>query len=227
MSQPIHAVIFDFDGLLVDSEPLQYAAWDAFVSRYGKVLDADIRAQMYGTRLVDSSALIAEVLELPLTPAEVAEERDALFFAMIPGRIKPKPGALELLADLEAREVKTALATSGHRRYVDAACESASIPRSFDVEVTGELVTYGKPHPETFLRAAELLGVEPGHCLVLEDSPQGVRAARAAGMVCFAVPDGIHADVDLSPAHRILNSLADILQAAADYGLVLSAVSQG
>lgn len=227
MARPIHAVIFDFDGLLVDSEPLQFAAWDAFVARYGKVLDADIRARMYGTRLIDSSALVAELLELPLSPAEVAKERDALFFSMIPGQIKPKPGALELLEELQKRRVKTALATSGHRRYVDAACESAGIPRRFDIEVTGEMVTRGKPDPETFLTAAELLGIEPERCLVLEDSPQGVRAARAAGMVCFAVPDEPHAGVDRSPAHLIIGSLAEVLEAACDYGLELSVVSQG
>jgi HAD superfamily hydrolase (TIGR01509 family) len=212
--------------LLVDSEALQFEAWDTFVTRYGCVLDADIRARMYGTRLVDSAILVAQLLEYRLSPEEVARERDELFFSMIPGRMRPKPGAIELLADLAKMRVPTALATSGHRGYVDAACDSAGIPREFNVEVTGDLVARGKPDPETFLTAAERLGVEPAHCLVLEDSPQGVQAARAAAMICFAVPDEHGSGADLSAAHLNLDSLVDVLPAARAYGLAFS-TSQG
>ena len=224
----IQAVVFDLDGLLIDSEPVQFAAWEAFVARYGRTLNADLMSRMYGTRLVDSAQMVARELDLPIDGAQVAVERDELFFSMIPGNIGAKPGAIELLAWLERAGVATALATSGHRRYVELACRSAGIPRSFDVEVTGDLVERGKPHPETFLRAAELLGVVSGATLVLEDSPQGVQAAVAAGAICFAVPDdpSRHA-VDLSHAHLIVPSLGDVAQAAADYGLEFSNSSQG
>ncbi len=224
----IDAVIFDLDGLLVDSEPVQYAAWDAFVACYGRSLTSDLKRRMYGTRLVDSAELVARELELPLTAAEVASERDAIFFKMIPGRIQAKPGAVDLLAWLGRHGIPTALATSGHRVYVDLAIESAAIQHVFTVEVTGDQVCHGKPHPETFQTAARLLGVQPERSLVLEDSPQGVAAAVAAGALCFAVPDDPgEREVDLSAAHRVLASLDDARAAAADYGVEFSTSSQG
>ncbi|CAN5782798.1 HAD family phosphatase [soil metagenome] len=224
----IQAVVFDLDGLLIDSEPVQFAAWEAFVAEYDRELHDDLRRRMYGTRLVDSAQMVAEELQLPIDGPQVASERDALFFSMIPGNIRAKPGAVDLLGWLRSEGVRTALATSGHQRYVDLACRSAGIPRRFDVEVTGDLVERGKPDPETFVAAARLLGVPASDTLVLEDSPQGVQAAVGAGAVCFAIPDdpGNH-DVDLSEAHRVVPSLAEVIRAARDYGLVFSNSSQG
>lgn len=224
----IAAVVFDLDGLLVDSEPVQYAAWDAFVSRYGRTLSDDQKRRMYGTRLVDSAELVASELSLPISAAEVAVERDSLFFEMIPGNVRAKAGAIELIQALDARSVPMALATSGHRAYVDLAIESAGIPRMFHVEVTGDQVARGKPHPETFLTAAQLLNVPVERTLVLEDSPQGAAAAVSAGAICFAIPDDPDLrQVDLSAAHRILTSLGDVLDAAGDYGIEFSNSSHG
>ncbi|MEZ4569136.1 MAG: HAD family phosphatase [Thermomicrobiales bacterium] len=193
---------------MVDSEPVQFAAWDAFVARYDRQLSDDMKIRMYGTRLVDSARMVAKELALPITAEQVAVERDGLFFEQIPGNILAKPGAVELLAWLQERSILTALATSGHKAYVDLACESAGIPRRFDVEVTGDLVRHGKPHPETFLTASARLGVPPAEVLVLEDSPQGVRAAVDSGAICFAVPDNpSQRPADLSLAHAIVGSL--------------------
>lgn len=224
----IRAVIFDLDGLLIDSEPLQFIAWDAFVRRYGKTLSEDQKRRMYGTRLVDSAELVARELELPIDARDVASERDALFFEMIPGNILPKPGAVELLQILHQREIPTALATSGHASYVELALKSANLPRHFDAEVTGDLVTNGKPHPETFLTAARLLEVAPHETLILEDSPQGVRAAVRSGAVCFAIPDDpARRDADLSDAQLVLSSLSEVLSALDRFGYSFSNSSHG
>jgi beta-phosphoglucomutase-like phosphatase (HAD superfamily) len=109
------------------------------------------------------------------------------------------------------------LATSGHRRYVDLALATAGIPRVFEAEVTGELVEHGKPAPDTFLVAAELLGLPPVDCLVLEDSPNGVRSARAAGAKVFAIRHLVSED-DLyaAGADRVFSSLFDVPAALAD-----------
>lgn len=119
-----------------------------------------------------------------------------------------------------------ALATSGHRRYVDLALQSAGLPRNFEVEITGELVERGKPAPDTFLLASERLGVRPQHCLVVEDSPNGVLAAVAAGMPAIAIPDG---RVTAPPAGAVfmLNSLEQLVPTLDRYAWTLSSGSQG
>jgi HAD superfamily hydrolase (TIGR01509 family) len=156
--------------------------------------------------------VVVQLLELDVSPEQVAIERDALFMSKVPGNIQPCPGAIDLLVtELELRGVPLALATSGHRRYVDLALESAGIPAGFDAEVTGEMVEKGKPDPETFLTAARLLSVDSASCVVLEDSPNGVRAAKAAGMLCVAIPNadtGLH---DLTDADAVLSSLDHVL----------------
>lgn len=207
----IEAVIFDLDGLLIDSEPLQFRAWSEYVATLGHTLTPEVLSQMLGRRLIDSSRIVVDAFGLDMPAGQVAEERDRYFLAMVPGQIGPQPGAIDLVETLHRRQIPMALATSGHRRYVDMALESAAIPRLFTAEVTGDLVTHGKPHPETFLTAASLLGIEPARCLVLEDAPNGVRAAVAAGMQCIAIPGHGSSPADLAGADAILDSLAGVI----------------
>lgn len=211
MSRSIQAVIFDMDGLLIDSEPLQIRAWRDYLDTHNKVLTDEVLAQMYGLRLSDSAKVVARLLELDVTPAQIATDRDAMFLATVPGNIEARPGAVDLVTELKRRGTPIALATSGHRVYVDLALESAGIPTIFDVEVTGEMVQRGKPDPETFLTAAALLDVDPDACLVLEDSPNGVRAAKAAGMTCIAIPNDDTTGLDLAMADEVMVSLDEVL----------------
>lgn len=216
MTRAISAVVFDLDGLLVDSEPVQLRAWELYLARHGQDLSHDLLAQMYGRRLSDAAAAVVASLGLGMSAEQVAAERDELFLAMAAGAIPAMPGALELLRQLSAMDVRLALATSGHRRYVDLALASAGIPSVFDVEVTGELVEHGKPAPDTFLVAADLLGVPAANCLVLEDSPNGVRAARAAGAHVFAVQHLAGKDeLIVAGADRVLSSLSELPAALA------------
>ncbi|HUG16777.1 MAG TPA: HAD family phosphatase [Thermomicrobiales bacterium] len=207
----IAAVVFDLDGLLIDSEPLQAWAWDEYVSRFGARLTPEVLRRMLGRRAVDAVEIAIEMLDLPVTGADALRDRDDIFLAAVPGAIAPMDGAPELLAELRARGVPVALATSGHRRYVDLALASAGLSGQFDVEVTGEMVTHGKPHPDTYLQAARMLDMAPERCLALEDAPNGIASAKAAGMLCFAVcadPDSPH---DISQADVVLPSLREVI----------------
>jgi HAD superfamily hydrolase (TIGR01509 family) len=218
----IAAVVFDLDGLLVDSEPLQAWAWDEYVSRFGARLTPDVLHRMLGRRAVDAVEIAVEMLELPVTGADALRDRDEIFLAAVPGAILPMDGATELLATLRQRRVPIALATSGHRRYVDLALESSGMTGTFDVEVTGEMVTRGKPHPDVYLQAARLLGITPEHCIALEDAPNGIASAKAAGMLCFAVssdPDSPH---DISHADAVLASLRDVIPTLETRGIALA-----
>jgi HAD superfamily hydrolase (TIGR01509 family) len=207
----IDAVVFDLDGLLVDSEPLQLRAWETYLERFKRALTDEMLSRMYGLRMVDSAELVARELALPVAPADVVRDRDALFLATVPGNVFAMPGAVELLAALRERSIRTALATSGHRRYVDLALESAGLVGAFDVEVTGDLVAKGKPAPDTYLRAAELFGLPPGSCLALEDAPNGVTSAHSAGMRCFAIPNHGTRHYAFDGADAVLTSLSEVV----------------
>lgn len=205
------AVIFDLDGLLIDSEPLQLAAWEAYLARFGATMTPDVLNRIFGLRLVDAAAVVVEVLNLPVSVKDVVRDRDAIFLESVPGAIEAMPGAGDLIDAIRRADLGVGLATSGHRRYVDLALASAGLVGQFDVEVTGELVERGKPAPDVYLRAAELLGVEPAACLALEDAPNGVRAALSAGMACFAIPNHSTETLRFDEATAVLRSLDDVL----------------
>jgi len=207
----ISAVVFDLDGLLIDSESLQQWAWREYASRHGKTLEPDMFHQMLGMRNVDAVEIAIRLLELPVTGDVALRDRDAIFLAAVPGAILPLPGAIELIEMLRSQGIPLALATSGHRRYVDLALESAGLANLFDVEVTADLVTRGKPDPEVYLQAARLLDIAPQHCLALEDAPNGILSAKAAGMMCFAVPGETDQPLDYSAADAVLGSLAEVV----------------
>ncbi|RIK47119.1 MAG: HAD family phosphatase [Chloroflexi bacterium] len=209
----IRAVVFDLDGLLVDSEPLQLAAWDRYLERFGVALTPDLLDRMLGLRLVDSAKVIVESLDLPVTAEVVMRDRDAIFLASAQGAIRAMPGATALIAGLRERKVRLGLATSGHRRYVDLALESAGLRGAFDIEVTGEHVERGKPAPDAYLVAARLLNLPPGRCLALEDAPNGVLSAVSAGMRCIVVPGHVPDAPEFALADATVSSLDAVLGA--------------
>lgn len=184
------AVVFDFDGLLADSEPLQIRAWQEFLASYDLRLEDQLINEMFGLRVRDSAKVVQERLNLPITPEEVMEMRDRIFLKLVATELPLMTGAKELIAWLQNdTPLRLALATSGHRRYITAALGVTGLDGSFETIVTGDDVEHGKPHPEIYLAAAAGLGIDPLHCLALEDAPHGVRSAKSAGMICLAVPN--------------------------------------
>ncbi|MEX1157990.1 MAG: HAD hydrolase-like protein, partial [Thermomicrobiales bacterium] len=141
----VQGVVLDLDGLLIDSEPLQAWAWHEYVARFGAVMTPDVLGRMLGLRAVDAVKILIEMLDLPVDAATALRERDDIFLAAVPGAIHAHAGARSLIDALKQRGTPLALATSGHRRYVDLALASAGLTGLFDREVTAELVTRGKP----------------------------------------------------------------------------------
>ena len=203
----IEAVLFDFDGLLADSEPLQKAAWRTYLAQQDRVLEPTLIDRMFGLRLVESAALVRDELDLPFSIQEVMDARDAVFLQSLAGVLQPMPGAAETVAAMRRLGVRTALATSGHRRYIDLALRELGLEHAFDAIVTGDTVARGKPAPDIFLRAAELVGVVPAACVVVEDAPHGIAAARAAGMLAVAIPNELTRALDFGQAQLIYTSL--------------------
>lgn len=210
---PVRAVIFDLDGLMVDSEPLAKQAWRALLARYGHVLDAETMGATYGLRPQDSARLIHERYDLPLSAEEVSKAQSALFWEQIEEGLKPMPGINELLAAVDARGLPRAVATASGRAYAPLALRAAGIADGFQALITGQDVAHGKPAPDIFLAAAHALDVAPTACMALEDSALGIQSARTAGMLAVAVPNQMTAKLDFTPAHRVMPSLAAVLEA--------------
>ena len=181
-----HAVFFDMDGLLLDTEPLWFAVETELLEELGGSWTADDHALLVGSALAVSSAFIAERAKTPVTPAEVARELVTRMTRTLREKATLHSGARELLAQLDDASIPRALVSSSHQVLVDAALEALGL--RFDAVVSGDAVQRNKPDPEPYLRAAELLGVPPRAGVALEDSPVGVAAALAAGCRVVAIP---------------------------------------
>jgi HAD superfamily hydrolase (TIGR01509 family) len=198
------------DGLMVDSEPLAQQAWLDFLAEHGHTMDQAAFDAILGLRLMDSARVVKERFDLPLTVEQVAARRSALFLAALVGNLKPMPGLHRLLEAVDAHGLPRAVATSSPAAYAPVALREVGAAEGFAAVITGDTVARGKPAPDIYLVAAAALGLSPTVCLALEDSPNGVRAAKAAGMRCIAVPNALSAGLDLSAADAVLPCLADV-----------------
>ena len=201
------AVLFDMDGLLIDSEPLWLAAETAVMKRLGAGwTEADQRALLGGSLKRTVHYLRAKATR-PQPPDVVAR----WLMSGIEDRVRREgvplqPGARELLAEVAAAGLPHALVTSSERGFMDAVLASTGL--RFDVTVCADDVSVTKPDPEPYLLAAKLLGVDPGRCVALEDSPNGVASAEAAGCRVIAVPSLL--PIPAGPGRTVVRSLLDL-----------------
>ncbi len=210
-------VVFDLDGVIVDSEPIHEQATDEYLASLGIPDDEALRQDMMGRRVRELTDVLAKRLGRP--PQEVSAEREAIFWRLLErDGPRPMPGLDAAIARLSRAGLELAVATSGTRAYVGFVLERLGVRAAFKAVVSGDDVTLGKPDPETYLLTAELLGADPADCVALEDTFHGVTAARSAGMHAVAVPNALTAGMDFSAADAVV---AD-LEAAAEYVLAPS-----
>ncbi|MBN1571557.1 MAG: HAD-IA family hydrolase [Acidobacteria bacterium] len=212
MAPEITHIIYDNDGLLLDTEPFYTKAHQIMAARFGKVFDWAVKSKMIGLRAEDSANVIINALQLPFSVAEYLEERKHLLKEMFP-QAEPMPGAVHLTMHLHGLGIPQAVATSSDRYYFDLKItHHKEWYKIFQCVVFGDdpEIRQGKPAPDIFLLAAERLRADPSHCLVVEDSPAGIEAARAAGMFAVAVPDPNMDDRVYSGAHQIIRSLNEL-----------------
>lgn len=203
-----NAVLWDMDGTLVDSEPYWLLSESALAQDYGKVWTQENGHELIGKSLYDSSAILKDRFDIKdLSAQQIIDRLTDSVISKLQHSLPWRPGALELLMELRQAGVKTALVTMSMRRMALAVVEAIPF-QAFDVVVAGDDVTFGKPHPEPYEKAAQLLGFLPSECIAIEDSVTGLQSAEAAG----CLPLGI---VNLMPLEQtgtrvIRDSLSNI-----------------
>jgi len=205
------AVIFDMDGVLVDSYRAHLQSWQFMADELGKGLT---EAQFVATFGRTSREIIAEHWGADfLTREEIADfdrRKEALYRQLVIQDFPVMDGAIELIGDLHAAGFRLAVGSSGPPENVALAVERLDAARFFDVLVTGKDVHRGKPDPQVFLVAAERLGVPPADCAVVEDAPVGILAANAAKMASIALVSTGHTPESVSDARLVVRTLREL-----------------
>lgn len=208
----IRALIFDFDGLILDTETAGYMTWQAIYREHGCELPLEKWEQVLGS---DSSMGGFDIVEYlkelsgqPVVREAVLQDRLARRMEILAAQ-PVLPGVVEHIDAAKRRGLRLAVASSSSREWVDGHLKRLGLRHRFQAVLTADDVQRVKPAPDLFLAACRAVGVRPHEAIVLEDSPHGVEAARRAGIFVVAVPNPLMRHLDLSQANLVLHSLAD------------------
>jgi beta-phosphoglucomutase len=204
-----YGVIFDMDGVLVDSTEAHYQAWNAIGQEIGHPYPKDIFLKTFGMHNRQSMPIWLGRDASESEMAWIADRKEALYRKNARATLQPIPGVVPLIKALAADGFKLAVGSSGPAANVAMALAVLGVQAFFSALSTGDEVKEGKPHPAIFLNAAKKLNLEPSHCAVIEDAPQGVEAAKRAGMVAIAIPTS-RPKTDLLAADWVADSLREV-----------------
>ena len=218
----IRAVLFDMDGLIVDTEPIHFKAFKAMMREYGHELPESLMAKLVGYPEADNIRDLKQIYNMDEPAETMASRRYGLFMQFI--RVDPIPvfpHFWEFSEEVGRRGLRRAVVSSSTAEQIEVILgrlfedhsEKGSPDSYFDAIVTGDDVPNNKPHPDIYLAAARALDLPPAECLALEDTPAGTQAAAAAGMRVIAVPNDYSRGLDFPGALAAIGSLAE----AADY----------
>jgi HAD superfamily hydrolase (TIGR01509 family) len=207
----VQAVIFDFDGLIVDTEMPDYLAWQEVYARYGWPFPLNAWLRNVGRNDSPFDALAPfRGPDSPMAPDAVLALWRQHHARLERDYLKPLPGVVPLLEHLKRAGTRTAIASSTRRARIESLVAQLHLADRFDALACGDEVPRAKPAPDVYRLAARRLAVSPAACVALEDSEPGVRAAKAAGMPCIAVPSQITRTMDFSAADLVAASLLDV-----------------
>jgi HAD superfamily hydrolase (TIGR01509 family) len=207
----LEAVVFDMDGVLVDSEPFGFEALRRVMARHGLPYGEEENAEFLGRTTLDSCRILKARHRLPESEEILADWYIEEMLEQIARGPIPMAGVPAVLREVRAAGYRMALASSAEPRVIDANLAALSLRPLFEAVVSGTQVPRGKPAPDVFLAAAERLGVPATACLVVEDSRNGLLAAKAAGMRCAVVPCAQTLHQDFGEADHRLAALPDLL----------------
>jgi len=181
----IKAIIFDMDGVIINSEPLHFKAGKGVLKKYGKEIDWKFYSRYIGTGEEYFWSRIVKELKLNVDWKTIGDQKAAAYLEHLK-KVKAIPGVLDLIKRLKQR-YKLGLASSSVQKEIDIVLDKFKIRDCFDVVDSGEFIKKSKPEPDIYLITAKKLGVKPEECLVFEDAVNGVKAAKAAHMKCIAI----------------------------------------
>jgi HAD superfamily hydrolase (TIGR01509 family) len=205
----LRAVVFDLDGLLVNTEDLYEQAGETVLRRRGKTYDAELREQMMGRPAADALQLMIDCHSLTDTLEQLMCECQDELQHLMATSLAPMPGVEELLDELASANLPIAVATSSTPDYADHVLTKLGLKDRFGFILTAADIRRGKPDPEVYLLAADRLGIAPSRMMVLEDSGNGCRAAVAAGAYTVAVPNRHTRDHKFPVVQLTADTLAD------------------
>jgi len=219
MNQPVKAVIFDLDGVITDTAEHHYLAWKTIGDELGLPFTRPFNENLKGVSRMESLRLLLSLSSEPLNFTDeqlddLATRKNEIYKQLIQ-QIKPEdvlPGIPELLAELKQNGIKTAIASASKNAF--SVIDSLQMGQQFDIIVDAATITHSKPDPEVFLRAAQLLEIDPQLCVGVEDAVAGVEAIKAANMAAIAIGEAEafpHADLVLSSTKQL--SLQQVLHA--------------
>jgi HAD superfamily hydrolase (TIGR01509 family) len=207
----IQGLIFDFDGLIIDTESQEFKAWQEIFKAYGGQMTYEQWAHCIGGSWggFDPCDLLEEQLQKELDREQIHERCRRRSLELIRQQ-KPLPGVVERLFEAKRMGLKLAVASNSPRWWVQGHLEHIKLLACFDRVICREDITHSKPHPEIYLLAVSSLGINTDEGVAFEDSPNGLAAAKAAGLFSIAVPNAMTKRMDFSSADLVLNTLAEL-----------------
>ena len=204
----MEAVVFDMDGLMIDSEKVYWEVGRQMAREFGKEVSDQTLGKMMGRSPLDSVAIYAQDLGLTIAPKDLLAMREARVHRMLEEGVEPMPGLLRVLAELKPGR-KLGIATSAPMHLVEIVMRKLNIAGFFDAIQTSDGIVNGKPNPEIYLKAMKKLGIAAANAIVLEDSSNGALAGKRSGAYVIAVPSRYTLDQDFSFVDYVASDLED------------------
>ncbi|PCJ56614.1 MAG: hypothetical protein COA79_18275 [Planctomycetota bacterium] len=205
----LEGIIFDQDGVLIDSEPIHFLAIRDYMQDLGYEYTMEINNQFFGHNAKSLYTSLKNIFACSLSVEELTHGAKA-FMPKHEHKITPMPGLSPLLEKISQQKVIMGLATGTHRTLTESNLKKHKVRKYFSNIVCGDEVTNGKPDPEIYLLVANNLGINPKNCLVIEDSPAGLKSAKTAGMTTIALVSGHNKSADLTLADHKINHLSEV-----------------
>jgi HAD superfamily hydrolase (TIGR01509 family) len=207
----IEAVIFDMDGVMVDTEHIQSRAFEEILKEYGITPEKNEHGTVHipGMTTPETWALLKERYDFSVNTDELTRKKRDAVISVIRNGIEPMPGLTDLLKDLSSHRIHVAVATSAQPERAHLALEILGVESYFEAIITADTEN-GKPAPDPYLKAAALLGVPPKNCVVIEDTEVGVKSAKAACMKVVAAPNEYTKKMDFRGADLLVDSLSEL-----------------